>query len=182
MAIYVNVGHVPSDGSKPWKHLHPRCPALQQRAERGFPVQRVRNIDAGKSLEQQSRRRCGCFHEQVKFVPRNDPRWLNEAASAQAKSPEVFWTYSLHDPATRDAQVGMAQDLRTRLRSRWRATCKAGLPPDGIPWLNARLAEDPSYEPVLDVEPYVTREAALQAEKALRQALRENGWHVSSDV
>lgn len=183
MAIYINVGHVPSDGGKPWKHMNGRCAFLQELAEAGFPIKRVPNTDGAKPLANHARRRCDCFIEQLALPKLRTPRWLQaaQATEARARRPS-FWTYNIYDPEKRDSQVGMASDLSARLLSRWRATCKPGFPPDGIPWLNARLAEDKAFQPTLEVRRYASRDAALAAERKLRRRLRVEGWHVSSDI
>ena len=52
MAIYVNQGHRPSDGDRPWKHLDGNCPDLLRRERKGFPIKRIRNMDDNKPIGQ----------------------------------------------------------------------------------------------------------------------------------
>ncbi len=121
--------------------------------------------------------------ERPAFRQRHSPTWLARAKALEASAASgTSWVYNLYDPGRKDAQVGMANDLYQRLSSRWRATSKGGFLSDGIPWLSDRLAENPSYEPVLDAHAFSDREFALEAERNLRVQLRAAGWHVSSDV
>jgi hypothetical protein len=94
----------------------------------------------------------------------------------------TYWVYNLHDPERKDAQVGMAGNLASRLRSRWKATCTAGFVPDAIPWLYTRLKTSKTFQPELVVESFPSRALALAAERELRGRLRDEGWNVSSDV
>jgi hypothetical protein len=58
VAVYINEGHVPKDGGKPWKHLDPRCPKLLALEARAYVAKRVLNIDGSKPIERHVRRRC----------------------------------------------------------------------------------------------------------------------------
>jgi hypothetical protein len=96
--------------------------------------------------------------------------------------PHAFWVYEIADEQHRDVQVGMASDLASRMRARWRATAAGGYPADTIPWLNMRRAKNPDFEPTFEFTSYPERESALAAEQSRRDALRQSGWFVSSDV
>lgn len=184
MAVYISVGHVPEDGGKPWKHLNGACPRLLALEDRGFPKKRVRNIDHKKPLELHVRRRCPlCFEEPKGLGPLPAPKWLETAEELERSKPRpTYWVYNLSDPQRKDAQVGMATNLATRLRSRWKATCAPGFVADGIPWLHERLKANPRFEPVLEVDRFTSRADALAGEARLRERLRASGWNVSSDV
>jgi hypothetical protein len=58
MPIFVNVGHVPEDGGKPWKHLSAHCDLLLARAAEGCEAKKVRNQDNKKPLDAHVYRRC----------------------------------------------------------------------------------------------------------------------------
>jgi hypothetical protein len=58
MPIFVNEGYERSPDGKEWKHLE-KCSLLAQRAARGFPIRRLRNLDAKKvAYADHLRRRC----------------------------------------------------------------------------------------------------------------------------
>lgn len=183
MAIYINEGHTPEDGGKPWKHLNGSCPRLIECEQRGYPKIRAKNVDDKKPVELHVRRRCPiCFKEPQAIRVSGEPGWLRRARELEAtKAGGTYWVYNLSDPERKDAQVGMASNLATRLASRWKASLANGFVQDSIPWLNERLQSDSSYEPRLDVERLGSRSAALAREAELRNTLRTSGWHVSSD-
>jgi hypothetical protein len=183
MAIYINQGHVPDGGGLPFKHLDGHCPLLTDRAEAGYAVKRVRNVDRAAKDGEGIRRRCPvCFADGSALTDAAVPRWLAEAKSAQSQNPEAFWTYDLMWPAKRASQVGMATHLHDRLASRWRGTCAGRLSgTDSIPWLYDAIREGRADEVELVVTPYASRAEALAAEQELRAEKRARGWHVSSD-
>ena len=183
MAIYINVGQVPSDGGKPWKHMNGRCAFLQELAEAGFPIKRVPNTDGAKPWQtmlaaavtaSSSNWRCRNCERRDGCKPRRLPK------RARGAHPSGRTTFTTQRSATLRSEWRATS--QPALLSRWRATCKPGFPPDGIPWLNARLAEDKAFQPTLEVRRYASRDAALAAERKLRRRLRVEGWHVSSDV
>jgi hypothetical protein len=183
MAIYINEGHTPEDGGKPWKHLKGSCSRLLELEQKGYPKTRVKNVDDKKPLEAHVRRRCPvCFVEPQAIRVSGQPQWLRKARELEQSKPSgTYWVYNLYDPEKRDSQVGMAANLATRLMRRWKATIAKGFVQDGIPWLHARLATEPGYEPRLDVERHCSRSTALARERELRESLRASGWYVSSD-
>ena len=184
MAVLINNGHVATDGGKAWKHLDYSCPLLLERAERGFPILRRKNVDHKKPLELHERRRCPvCFKEGGRLRDIPEPQWLIHARELQAESVASAWVYDLRHPTEKITQVGMATNLYTRLRSRFKATCSARFTmADGIPWYYDLLAADPNAELILNATSFKSRGAALQAEATLRKQLSESGWGVTSDV
>ncbi len=183
MAIYLNEGHAPSDGGKPFKHISGWCPLLQARSDEGHALRRTKNLDRTKPPDEQRWRRCPtCFVDLPRIHLEHEPEFLRVARQLDQESPSSHWVYHLHDAETRDSQVGKARSLHGRLASRWKATLKGGYLDDGIPWLNHRLSADSTYEPVLIAERYDDDASALAAEKQLRNRLRSEGWMVSSDV
>jgi len=58
MPVYVNVGYPPASDGKEWKHVKD-CAVLHEREAEGFPVQKLRNTDTGKTrYAEHKRRRC----------------------------------------------------------------------------------------------------------------------------
>ena len=51
-------------------------------------------------------------------------------ARTSGATPSAYWVYNLYDLERRDAQVGMASDLATRLAKRWKATIAKGFVQD----------------------------------------------------
>jgi hypothetical protein len=183
MAVYINEGHTPADGGKPWKHLNGSCPRLLELEREGYSKKRVKNVDHKKPAALHLRRRCPVCFEEPEGLNLPEPAWLRKADKMEReKMKGTYWVYNLHDPKLKDAQVGMASNLASRLRSRWKATCSAGFVPDAIPWLYERLKASKAYQPRLDVESFPSRASALAAERELRERLREKQWNVSSDV
>jgi hypothetical protein len=190
VGVWINDGHTPEDGGKPWKHLDPHCPLLEERAARGFPIRKLsRNPDNRKPVEQHLRRRCphpGCFTERTGLRSKQirAPRWLADADLLERSSaPDAWWTYLLADPKRHQFQVGKAKSLHARLQSRWKATLKGGFDrADTIPWLHDRLVEDPDFCPEVTFHSYATEADALAGERRIRAELRAKGWHDSSDV
>jgi hypothetical protein len=183
VAVHINEGHVPEDGGKPWKHLYPDCPLLLERAAHGYPARRVRNVDDRKPLSEHVRRRCPvCFGsgEALKGIP--TPPWLKLAQKLQLETAAGAWVYDLMYEPEQRSQVGMATNLYTRLRSRFRATCRSRFGEDCIPWYHDLLKRNPDVEVLLEAKPYATKAEALAAEDALRTRKRAQGWDVSSDV
>lgn len=184
MPIYINLAHQPEDG-KPWKHLSPTCTTLLERARSGYELRKVRNPDNKKPPKSWRYRRCPeCFEDgSVLADAPKTPPWQNRAVSLEReKRPGTFWVYNICDPEEKTAQVGKAENLATRLQSRWRATLASRFGQDCIPWLYDRLSVDACFEPEMGADPYETEAAALAAERALRDRLESEGWHVSSMV
>jgi hypothetical protein len=186
VSVWINKGHVPEDGGKPWKHGTPHCRLLNERDRLGYLKQRVRNVDNKKPLEEHKRRRCpepGCFgsREELRGKLLPEPSWLARARQLEERKPaDSYWVYLLFDPALKQFQVGKAKNLYSRLNSRWKATLHGGFgTPDVIPWLHDRLVEDSSYEPQTEFVNCPTSYAALTAERAKRRELRKAGWYDS---
>lgn len=189
VSVWINMGHAPEDGGKPWKHGTPHCRLLDERDGQGFRKEKVRNVDDKKPISDHMRRRCpepGCFgpREEMRGRIIPTPSWLLKANKLEQTKPQgSYWVYLLFDPGLKQFQVGKAKNLYSRLDSRWKATLHGGFgTPDGIPWLHDRLVKNPSYEPQVEFVNYPTSEQALAAERAKRRELRAAGWYDSSDV
>lgn len=183
VAVYINRGHRPADGGRPFKHLDARCDLLLEVASQGYEVARVRNVDRARPPHERERRRCPvCFCEggPLTGVPR--PRWLDDARTLESTVQAVAWVYDLMWPPAMVSQVGMASKLYERLARRWRGTCQGRLDgTDSIPWYYDLLVQNPWVELTLVAIPYDSRDTALEAEVALREEKRRDGWQVSSD-
>jgi hypothetical protein len=184
VAVLINDQHRPEDGGKPWKHLDGDCPLLLRRAAAGFSIRRVPNSDHGKPAESHIRRAClVCFQPGEPLGGIQPPAWLAEARRLEQGSDAVAWVYNLQHPYRKVAQVGMATNLHSRLKSRFTATLAGRFDKaDNIPWYYDLLAAKSEDEPVLNATPFPSRAAAREAERDLRDKLRAEGWSVTSDV
>jgi hypothetical protein len=181
MAVYVNVGFAPPDGGKEWKHLDARCPLLRERAEEGFPITRVRNVDDRRPTEQHLRRRCpACFVERPPLPPRPTPGWVL-AASDPAYHPRegIAWVYDIMCEPGRLSLVGMSSNLAQRLQAHWRSVLAGGFP--SLWWYHDMLRDDPNAELTWTAEPF-PRRRVRRAERERRRQKRAAGWQVTSDA
>ena len=127
MAVYVNFGFVPPDGGKEWKHLDERCPLLRERAEEGFPIKRVRNVDDRRPLEGHERRRCpACFIKRPPLPALPTPQWVLAASAPEYHPREgIAWVYDIVCEPEKLSLVGMSSNLARRYQehllgvSRW---------------------------------------------------------------
>jgi hypothetical protein len=93
------------------------------------------------------------------------------------RPPASSGVYDIADRTNRICQIGSG-DVRDRVESRLKATCRGRLAPDSIWWLYDMFNEGRS--PAIDVLELELNEAPGAAEDRWRDRRRREGWQVSS--